>query len=148
MSAQTQKGPQAAGFQPPPPKIAPGPLPPPLEIKSTPVAPGAKDKVSAPPSRVILLRNMVGKGEVDPELEGEIKEECTKFGPVLKVKVHQFPESTSDSDAIRIFVQFSTITSASKAVKVMNGRFFGGRIVKASPYPEGKFHKSELDDSM
>lgn len=100
-----------------------------------------------PPSRVIMLRNMVGRGQVDPELQGEISEECMKFGNVLKCKIHEFQEKNCpDHEAVRIFVQFSTITAASKAVKVMNGRFFGGRSVKGGHYPEEKFHKDQLTD--
>jgi hypothetical protein len=30
------------------------------------------------PSRVVLLRNMVGRGEVDVDLRQEISEECMK----------------------------------------------------------------------
>ncbi|XP_062229980.1 DNA-damage-repair/toleration protein DRT111, chloroplastic-like [Phragmites australis] len=36
------------------------------------------------PTRVLLLRNMIGPGEVDDELEDEVASECAKYGTVLR----------------------------------------------------------------
>jgi len=157
MSVQIQKGvpPIAPPASTPPPAVSPkdfqAPVPKSQAPKTAAPAEKKEDKPAAKqaPSRVILLRNMVGKGQVDPELENEIKEECTKFGAVMKCKVHEdTSEGVTEADTIRIFVQFSTITAASKAVKVMNGRFFAGRSVKGCPYPEVKFNKDELNDPV
>lgn len=83
------------------------------------------------PSKVVLLRNMVGPGDVDEELEPEVKDECnTKYGDVMKVLIFELPNAPSD-EAVRIFVEFKRIESAIKAVVDLNGRFFGGRQVKA-----------------
>ena len=39
------------------------------------------------PGKVVMMMNMVGPGEVDAELEPEVKEECeTKYGDIVKVK--------------------------------------------------------------
>ena len=35
------------------------------------------------PTKVVLLRNMVGPGEVDDDLEPETKEECGRYGEVV-----------------------------------------------------------------
>lgn len=118
------KGP--VGSVPPPPR---GDGPPLKKAKPAPVL-----------SRVICLQNMVGRNEVDGELEGEINDECAKYGVVLRCKVHVMPPSFADDLAVRIFVQYSTITSATKALKVMNGRFFGGRTVRAVYYNEKSFN--------
>merc|ERR550525_1696875 len=42
------------------------------------------------PSKVVMLKNMVGPGEVDEELEPEVKEECEgKYGEIVKVKIKE-----------------------------------------------------------
>uniref|UniRef100_UPI00359013E9 splicing factor 45 isoform X2 n=1 Tax=Myxine glutinosa TaxID=7769 RepID=UPI00359013E9 len=41
------------------------------------------------PTKVVLLRNMVGAGEVDEDLEGETKEECEKYGKVIRCLIFE-----------------------------------------------------------
>jgi len=98
------------------------------------------------PSKVVLLRNMVGPGEVDDDLEPEVKDECnTKYGEVVQVVIFEQPNVPSD-EAVRIFVEFRRIESAIKAVVDLNGRFFGGRQVKAGFYSWEKLNNLELLD--
>ncbi len=57
---------------------------------------------------------MVGPGEVDQELEPEVKDECnTKYGDVIKVLIHELPDGEQE-EAVRIFVEFKRIESAVK----------------------------------
>ncbi|CAH1972644.1 unnamed protein product [Acanthoscelides obtectus] len=98
------------------------------------------------PSKVVLLKNMVGPGEVDDDLEPEVKDECnTKYGPVASVIIHEIPTDNHE-EAVRIFVEFLRIESAIKAVVDLNGRFFGGRQVKALFYDTEKFDNLQLMD--
>lgn len=59
---------------------------------------------------------MVGPGDVDEELEPEVKDECnTKYGDVNNVLIHeQF--GTTPEDAVKIFVEFKRIESAIKGM--------------------------------
>ncbi|KAH8272163.1 hypothetical protein KR018_004491 [Drosophila ironensis] len=96
------------------------------------------------PSKVVLLRNMVGPGDVDEELEPEVKDECnTKYGEVNSVIIHEAFD-TIPEDAVKIFVEFKRIESAIKAVVDLNGRFFGGRQVRALFYNYDKFKSFQL----
>lgn len=61
---------------------------------------------------------MVGPGEVDDELEPEVKEECSKYGEVGNVTVFQMPEMDAD-DAIRIFVEFRTVDASVKGIHLL-----------------------------
>ncbi|XP_007905829.1 splicing factor 45 [Callorhinchus milii] len=97
------------------------------------------------PTKVVLLRNMVGAGEVDDDLEGETKEECEKYGKVTKCVIFEIP-GAPDDEAVRIFVEFERVESAIKAVVDLNGRYFGGRVVKASFYNLDKFRQLDLGD--
>ncbi|XP_017120793.1 splicing factor 45 [Drosophila elegans] len=97
------------------------------------------------PSKVVLLRNMVGPGDVDEELEPEVKDECnTKYGTVNSVIIHE-AFGTVPEDAVKIFVEFKRIESAIKAVVDLNGRFFGGRQVRAGFYNYDKFKCFQLN---
>lgn len=99
------------------------------------------------PSKVILLRNMVGPGEVDKDLEPETAEECTKYGKVIKCVIFEIPHG-DDEEAVRIFVEFERVDSAIKAIIDLNGRYFGGRIVKACFYNLDKFRRLDLGGEM
>ncbi|XP_010538267.1 PREDICTED: DNA-damage-repair/toleration protein DRT111, chloroplastic [Tarenaya hassleriana] len=101
--------------------------------------------INGEPTRVLLLRNMVGPGEVDDELEDEVGSECSKYGTVTRVLIFEITEPNFPSDqAVRIFVQFARSEETTKALVDLNGRYFGGRVVQASFYDEEKFSKNEL----
>lgn len=91
------------------------------------------------PTKVILLQNMVGPGEVDDDLQPEVAEECTKYGEVTQCLIYEIPHGAPDTEAVRIFVLFGKLDSAIKAVIDLNGRFFGGRTVTAGFYDENRF---------
>ncbi|KAH6759435.1 D111/G-patch domain-containing protein [Perilla frutescens var. frutescens] len=100
---------------------------------------------NGPPTRVVLLRNMVGPGEVDDDLEGEVAEECSKFGKVTRVLIFEITEPNfPHEEAVRIFIQFEREEHATKALIELEGRFFGGRVVRASFYDEERFGNNEL----
>ncbi|KAG9439125.1 hypothetical protein H6P81_019290 [Aristolochia fimbriata] len=96
---------------------------------------------NAPPTRVLLLRNMVGPGEVDDELEEEVASECAKYGTVTRVLIFEITEPDFPVDeAVRIFVQFERSEETTKALVDLEGRFFGGRVVHATFYDEERSH--------
>lgn len=99
------------------------------------------------PSKVIILRNMVGPGEVDQDLEGETAEECGKYGKVIKCVIFEMPDSVEE-EAVRIFIEFERMESAIKAVVDLNGRYFGGRIVKGNFYNLDRFRRLDLADEV
>ncbi|XP_075867563.1 splicing factor 45 [Nelusetta ayraudi] len=99
------------------------------------------------PTKVVLLRNMVGRGEVDEDLEGETKEECEKYGKVVKCVIFEIAE-VFDDEAVRIFLEFERVESAIKAVVDLNGRYFGGRVVKACFYNLDKFRVLDLGEQV
>ncbi|KAL3695894.1 hypothetical protein R1sor_009970 [Riccia sorocarpa] len=101
--------------------------------------------ISGPPTRVVLLRNMVGPGEVDGELEDEVASECAKYGTVTRVLIFEITEPDFPvTEAVRIFVQFERAEQATKALVDLDGRFFGGRVVRASFYDVERFARNEL----
>ncbi|KAJ6301758.1 hypothetical protein OIU77_015970 [Salix suchowensis] len=97
------------------------------------------------PTRVLLLRNMVGPGEVDDELEDEVASECSKYGTVTRVLIFEITEPNFPrEEAVRIFVQFERSEETTKALIDLDGRFFGGNVVRARFFDEEKFSNNEL----
>jgi len=124
------------------------------EYGSVPMAPPAapaKAKQSITdmmrnPSKVVMMENMVGPGEVDEELEPEVKEECeTKYGDIVRVQILE-RTAVAPEETVRIFLEFKRVESATKALVDLNGRFFGGRQVRARFYSVERFHEGGLLD--
>lgn len=66
--------------------------------------------------------------QVDDELEPEVKDECTtKYGEVITVHIMEMPNQIPE-ETVRIFVEFSRLECAIKALLDLNGRFFGGEL--------------------
>lgn len=121
-------------------------------------------------SKVIILKNMVGPEDAEDEmLQEEIQDECSKYGAVEKVIIYKEKQSDNDNEKhediiVKIFVQFSMssgkffyfmmkshlihdslfILEAEKAKMALNGRFFGGRLVKADSYDQALFDHNDF----
>ena len=94
-------------------------------------------------SPVLLLKNLVSPSEVDPDLNGEVADECSKFGVVREVKV--VPDAAGG--VVRVYVRFDSAVECGKAVEGLNGRFFDKRAVSAEFYPEVKFNSQIYGDA-
>uniref|UniRef100_A0A667WLD4 RRM domain-containing protein n=1 Tax=Myripristis murdjan TaxID=586833 RepID=A0A667WLD4_9TELE len=97
-------------------------------------------------STVMVLRNMVGPDDIDDDLEGEVTEECGKFGSVKRVIIYQERQGEEDdADVIvKIFVEFSEAAEMNRAIQALNHRWFGGRKVVAEVYDQERFDSSDL----
>ncbi|XP_954897.1 snrnp splicing factor (U2AF), putative [Theileria annulata] len=101
------------------------------------------------PTRALLLSNLVSKEELDDDEEyvdiiDDIRCECELYGVVLRVELPRVPKGLSEEEMNSFdptsvgsgFVLFSTVDSASKARKVLDGRKFGQRTVHAHFFSE------------
>lgn len=96
--------------------------------------------------RVMVLRNMVGPEDLDDELETEVTDECGKFGTVNRVIIYQEKQS-EEEDAeviVKIYVEFSKQEEVECAINSLNGRYFGGRVVRAEKYDQDMFDANDL----
>eukprot|EP00892_Ulva_mutabilis_P003856 jgi/Ulvmu1/1842/UM119_0061.1 len=96
------------------------------------------------PSRVLLLRNMVGPGEVDEGLEDEVAEEVSKFGDVLRVMIFQVSGVIAKDQAVRIFVEMDGVQQAQQAIAALNGRYFDQKLISATFFDETRFQTMDL----
>lgn len=100
-------------------------------------------------SKVVILRNMVGPEDVDDLLKEEIQEECSKFGLVERVIIYNEKQTDNEEDdnadvIVKIFVEFSLASETEKAKDALNGRYFGGRLVRAELYDQALFDHGDL----
>lgn len=96
--------------------------------------------------RVMVLRNMVGPEDLDDELETEVTDECGKFGTVNRVIIYQEKQSEEEDAEIivKIYVEFSKQEEVELAISSLNGRYFGGRVVRAEKYDQDMFDANDL----
>uniref|UniRef100_A0A8C2I3X1 Poly(U)-binding-splicing factor PUF60-B n=1 Tax=Cyprinus carpio TaxID=7962 RepID=A0A8C2I3X1_CYPCA len=109
-------------------------------------ASGGKQTVMQSKSTIMVLRNMVGPEDIDDDLEGEVMEECGKYGAVNRVIIYQERQGEDDDAEIivKIFVEFSDADEMNKAIQALNNRWFAGRKVVAELYDQERFNNSDL----
>ncbi|KAG0140527.1 hypothetical protein CROQUDRAFT_718591 [Cronartium quercuum f. sp. fusiforme G11] len=98
------------------------------------------------PTRVVYLTNVVAVEEIDDELSNEIAEEAGKHGIVERCFVRVVQRPVDDpTECVRVFIIFSGLVGAWKAVKSFDGRFFGGRTIRARFFSENKVTLGDWD---
>jgi len=79
----------------------------------------------------VLLKNMFRPAELRSDtnllsdLEADIAEECSKIGPIERIKVYE------NHPLGAILVKFKNRQDGLKCIQIMNGRWFGGRQIQA-----------------
>lgn len=113
---------------------------------------------------VLRLREMIGdKAELeDPDLEQDIKDECSNYGQVLTVQFYVCPDMHPHAGDIFVFLQYDSVDSKAsdfhsshakahncihlgveKALKALHGRYFAGRRLVAEKYDETAFQQGD-----
>lgn len=93
-------------------------------------------------SRVLQLLNMVSEEELmnDEDYEeicDDVREECSKFGRVIELKIPRPSGGSRQSPGVgKIFVKFDSIESTTAALKALAGRKFSDRTVVTTYFSE------------
>ncbi|KAL2867129.1 splicing factor u2af large subunit [Aspergillus lucknowensis] len=93
-------------------------------------------------SRVLQLLNMVTPEELMDtedyeEICDDVREECSKFGRVIELKVPRPTGGSRQSPGVgKIFVKFDTVESTTAALKSLAGRKFSDRTVVTTYFSE------------
>lgn len=117
-------GPAAA----PPPMAVPLPAPPPAGPKVDPsvlMIQSVLGPASPIPTPCLLIKNMFSPEEAQApgfkeEIEGDVRDECSKYGPVVHVHVDCNSQGC-------VYLKYATTEAAAAAQHAMHGRWFAGR---------------------
>ncbi|KAI9481777.1 hypothetical protein LPJ78_003857 [Coemansia sp. RSA 989] len=102
-----------------------------------------------PKSKVVVLYNVVERSQVDDELPSDMAEEGLKCGRITKVVVHLAEESDQDLQSqVCVFLLYAEEEAADKAVRLFDGRWFGGRKISASLFDMDRFLFLTSTDTM
>jgi len=97
-----------------------------------------------PPTRILVLLNMVSPKEIDDTLRDEVIDESQNYGKVMNCIIYQLNE-VPEEQAVRIFVEYEKKEGATLAFAHLHGRFFGGRQTTAKFYDEKSYGSMKLD---
>lgn len=76
------------------------------------------------------------------EICDDVREECSKFGTILELKVPRPVGGSRQSAGVgKIFVKFDTTDACTKALRALAGRKFADRTVVATYFPEVSFSR-------
>ncbi|RKP14925.1 hypothetical protein BJ684DRAFT_18714 [Piptocephalis cylindrospora] len=92
-------------------------------------------------TRVLMIRDPVPVGEVDEELEGDFKEECSKYGQIDRVHVDV---GRAEAGVVRVFVEYEDKVDAVGAKGALDGRWFGGKQLQVVLYDEKKDSRGDV----
>jgi len=109
------------------------------ERSPTGTSPGVNVAAPVTSSSVILMTNMINPSEIDREFPQEVRTETSKYGEVEDVRIQIV------NNEVRVFVKFSTATSACSAVPALNGRWFSGRMIKCKLYNQEVFDSGNYE---
>jgi len=105
-----------------------------------------------PPSRILVLKNMVQVEELEideeyEEIQEDVKEECEKSGKVLSMKIPRPIKGKTDIPGLgKIFLEYSTIDEAKNARKELHGRIFADNTVEVSYYDEALYANNDFTE--
>nr|AGE96365.1 polyadenylate-binding protein 1 [Encephalitozoon cuniculi] len=74
--------------------------------------------------KMVVLRNLIGVDDADDDFDQEMENEMKKYGDVVKFGV-------SKEGEVVVYCLYSTEDEAKHSFSILNGRFFGGRRIRA-----------------
>ncbi|KAF9425192.1 Poly(U)-binding-splicing factor puf60 [Podila epigama] len=90
-------------------------------------------------STVVRLQYNATPADIDDQLEEEFSEECSKYGPVVRVQMLPLADGL-----LRIFIQFGSAVDAKSAAMQLNGRQFDGKKITASLFDRQEYLAGRL----
>ena len=121
------------------------PVPQPVQQQPTMTVPTS----SSTPTRVLVLLNMVMDEDLASEedhkmLAEEVREEVSKYGQLLSIKIPRPQDGYAPSAIKKIFLEYASPNDAMSAEKELKGRAFGPNVVDCIYFQEDDYAKGNL----
>lgn len=116
-------------------------------------APASASTLQPAPSRMVRLANMAERQElVDDEdyddFVQETRQEVVKYGKLKDIKVPRPGTGPGGSDLKGVglvFLEYEDTKAAARACAALDGRRFGGNVLRASYFDQGKYEANQLE---
>eukprot|EP01064_Diplonema_japonicum_P003803 TRINITY_DN1249_c0_g1_i4.p1 TRINITY_DN1249_c0_g1~~TRINITY_DN1249_c0_g1_i4.p1 ORF type:complete len:380 (+),score=61.03 TRINITY_DN1249_c0_g1_i4:213-1352(+) len=103
-------------------------------------------KENAKASECILIRNLVGRGELSDEIKEDVISEMQNHGNVVHATAHEAADlSLPDEESVRVFIRFSSKEEAVQAKQALHLRVFDGRFLAVSFFPLKRLLERDLE---
>ncbi|KAF9915022.1 Poly(U)-binding-splicing factor puf60, partial [Lobosporangium transversale] len=102
------------------------------------VPPATSQEPSVQPT-VVRLQYSATPADIDDQLEEEFREECSKYGPVVRVQLLPLLEGL-----LRIFIEFVSPIDARSASVQLHGRQFDGKTIQATLFDPKEYAAGRL----
>lgn len=73
------------------------------------------------------------------EIKEDVQEECSKYGPIIDIKIPRPAGVRSTVGVGKIYIKYDNTDSAQKAIKALAGRQFSRRTVVVTEFSEESF---------
>lgn len=125
------------------------PLPTVPGMPPLPGAPAVANTWSNPPTKVVMLTNMITLDDLKDaeeydDLLDDIRTECSKYGSIVSLNIPRPGDTPADVGVGKVFIEYEAIEAAQTAQTKLNGRSFASSKIQASFYDEEKYQKKEF----
>mmetsp|Transcript_3811 Transcript_3811/g.8496 ORF Transcript_3811/g.8496 Transcript_3811/m.8496 type:complete len:662 (+) Transcript_3811:129-2114(+) len=120
-----------------------------MPVQQQAIPPSFQTTAAPTPTRVLVLLNMVMDedlvtSEDHKMLEEEVREEVSRYGKLLSMKIPRPQDGYAPTATKKIFLEYATPKDAMNAERELKGRAFGPNVVDATFYGEEDYARGNL----
>ncbi|KAL3810175.1 hypothetical protein ACHAXA_001596 [Cyclostephanos tholiformis] len=120
-----------------------------MALPPSPAALVQQSTLAPSPTRVLVLLNMVMDEDLATDdnhkmLEEEVREEVSRYGKLISMKIPRHGEGYAPSAVTKIFLEYASMSDAINAERELKGRAFGPNVVDVKFFGEEDYSRNNL----